>query len=121
MTVPVGCLSIDHQNLCKTNIYILTPKYQSSASSCQSFSNQGEISFDENRCGILIESSTWWTQKILNVTGKTDGVINKKDREVYIRFGSFEKSKEDISGVWNNFTMPDIKVSSIKVALYTTF
>lgn len=121
MTVPVGCLDINHLSLCKTNIYILTPEYQSSASSCQSFSNQGEISFEENRCGIIIESSTWWKQKTLTVTGKTDGVINKKDREVYIRFGSFTNNAEDISGVWNNFTMPDIKVSSIKVALYTTF
>lgn len=114
MTVPVGCLDINHLSLCKTNIYILTPEYQSSASSCQSFSNQGEISFEENRCGIIIESSTWWKQKTLTVTGKTDGVINKRDREVYIRLGSITESAEDSSGVWYNFTMPDIKVSSSK-------
>lgn len=110
VTVPVGCLDINHLSLCKTNIYILTPEYQSSASSCQSFSNQGEISFEENRCGIIIESSTWWKQKTLTVTGKTDGVINKRDREVYIRLGSITESAEDSSGVWYNFTMPDIKI-----------
>lgn len=103
------------QNLCKTSIFIITPEYQSSASSCQKFNNQGEISFDNNGCGIIIESSTWWKQTILNVTGKTDGVINKRDREVYIRLGTLStQSRADISGVWYNFTMPDIKVSSSK-------
>lgn len=110
ITVPVGCLDLNRQSLCKASIYILTPEYQSSTSSCQNFSNQGEISFEENRCGVIIESSTWWKQKILNVTGKTDGVINKRDREVYIRLGSFTESAEDSSGVWYNFTMPDIKI-----------
>lgn len=103
------------QNLCKTSIFIITPEYQSSASSCQNFKNQSEISFDENRCGIIIESSTWWKQKILNVTGKIDGVINKRDREVYIRLGTIRTpSLADSSGVWYNFTIPDIKVSSSK-------
>lgn len=105
---------MNRQSLCNANIYILTPEYQSSSSSCQNFSNQGEISFEENRCGIIIESATWWKQKILNVTGKTDGIINKRDREVYIRLGSITESAEDSSGVWYNFTMPDIKVSSSK-------
>lgn len=106
---------MDRQNLCKTSIFIITPEYQSSASSCQNFNNQGEISFEKNGCGIIIESSTWWKQTILNVTGKTDGVINKRDREVYIKLGTLRtQNPADISGVWYNFTMPDIKVSSSK-------
>lgn len=112
VTVPVGCLDVNRQYLCKTNIYILTPEYQSSTptSSCQNFSRQGDVSFDENGCGIVIESSTWWEEKVLNVTGKTDGLINMKDREVHIKLGSLRDGAEDISGVWYNFSMPDIKV-----------
>lgn len=110
VTVPVGCLDITRQSHCETSIYILTPEYQSSPSSCQNFNKQGDIIFNNNGCGIIIESSTWWEKKILNVTGKADGLINAKDRDVYIKLGSGTESKLDISGVWYNFTMPDIKV-----------
>lgn len=108
---------MNRQYLCKTNIYILTPEYQSSTptSSCQNFSRQGDVSFDENGCGIVIESSTWWEEKVLNVTGKTDGLINMKDREVHIKLGSLRDGVEDISGVWYNFSMPDIKVRANEI------
>lgn len=101
------------QSHCKTSIYILTPEYQSFPSPCPNFNKQGDIIFDDNGCGIVIDSSTWWEKKILNVTGKTDGLINAKDRDVYIRLGSGTQSKLDISGVWYNFTMPDIKVRTM--------
>lgn len=68
------------------------------------------MSFEDNFCGIIIESSNWWKEKVLNVTGKTDGLINKRDRDVFIKLASGTKSEEDLSGVWHNFTMPDIKV-----------
>lgn len=110
VTVPVGCIDQNRQYLCKTSVFILTPEYQSSTSSCQNFSKQGEVSFEENGCGIIIESSNWWKERILNVTGKTDGLINKRDRDVYIKLGSLTDSPDDISGVWYNFTMPDIKI-----------
>lgn len=111
VTVPVGCFGEDFLSHCKASIFILTPTYQSSASSCQNFSNQGEVSFDENNCGILIESSTWWEEKVLRVTGKTDGLINVRDRDVFIRLGTrTTETAEDLSGVWNNFTMPDIRI-----------
>lgn len=108
---------MNRQYLCKTNIYILTPEYQSSTptSSCQNFSRQGDVSFDENGCGIVIESSTWWEEKVLNVTGKTDDLINMKDREVHIKLGSLRDGVEDISGVWYNFSMPDIKVRANEI------
>lgn len=112
VTVPVGCLNVKRQYLCKTNIYILTPEYKPStpSSSCQNFSGQGDVSFDENGCGIVIESSTWWEEKVLNVTGNTDGLINMKDRDMYIKLGSLRDGAEDISGVWYNFSMPNIQV-----------
>ncbi|XP_065929944.1 von Willebrand factor D and EGF domain-containing protein isoform X2 [Magallana gigas] len=113
VTVPVGCLDVKRQYLCKTNIYILTPEYKPStpSSSCQNFSGQGDVFFDENGCGIVIESSTWWEEKVLNVTGNTDGLINMKDRDMYIKLGSLRDGAEDISGVWYNFSMPNIQIS----------
>lgn len=115
VTVPVGCIDQNRQYLCKTSVFILTPEYQSSTSSCQNFSKQGEVSFEENGCGIIKESSNWWKERILNVTGKTDGLINKRDRDVFIKLGSLTESPDDISGVWYNFTMPDIKVFQLLI------
>lgn len=111
VTVPVGCLDMNRQYLCKTNIYILTPEYQSSLSSCQI--KQGEVFFEENKCGIIIESSTWWEEKVLNVTGKIDGIVNMRNRDVNIKLGSITESPDDISGVWYNYTLPDIKVRTL--------
>lgn len=111
VTVPVGCLDMNRQYLCKTNIYILTPEYQSSLSSCQI--KQGEVFFEENKCGIIIESSTWWEEKVLNVTGKIDGIVNMRKRDVNIKLGSITESPDDISGVWYNYTLPDIKVRTL--------
>lgn len=51
----------------------------------------------------------------MNVTGKTDGLINMKDREVHIKLGSLRDGVEDISGVWYNFSMPDIKVRANEI------
>lgn len=119
VTVPVGCFDEDFRGLCKASIFILTPMYQSSASSCQNFSNQGEVSFDEKGCGILIESSTWWEDKVLKVTGKTDGLINVRDRDVFIKLGTrTTKIAEDLSGVWDNFTMPDIRVCTLALCFF---
>jgi hypothetical protein len=100
------------QQLCKNRIFVLTPEYQSTVGACQNYSGQGGVTFEENECGILIESSTWWHKKILNVTGKADGLINARDRDLNIRLGALTDSAEDPSGVWFNFTMPDIKVAS---------
>lgn len=111
VTVPVGCLDMNRQYLCKTNIYILTPEFQSSLSSCQI--KQGEVFFEENKCGIIIESSTWWEEKVLNVTGKIDGIVNMRNRDVNIKLGSITESPDDISGVWYNYTLPDIKVRTL--------
>lgn len=111
VTVPVGCLDMNRQYLCKTNIYILTPEYQSSLSTCQI--KQGEVFFEENKCGIIIESSTWWEEKVLNVTGKIDGIVNMRNRDVNIKLGSITESPDDISGVWYNYTLPDIKVRTL--------
>lgn len=111
VTVPVGCLDVNRQYLCKTNIYILTPEYQSSLSTCQI--KQGEVFFEENKCGIIIESSTWWEEKVLNVTGKIDGIVNMRNRDVNIKLGSITESPDDISGVWYNYTLPDIKVRTL--------
>lgn len=33
-----------------------------------------------------------------------------KDRDVHIKLGILRDGVEDISGVWYNFTLPDIKV-----------
>lgn len=119
VTVPVGCFDEKFRSLCKASIFILTPTYQSSASSCQNFSNQGEVSFDENGYGILIESSTWWEEKVLKVTGKTDGLINMRDRDVFIRLGTrTTETAVDLSGVWNNFTMPDIRVCTSTLSFF---
>lgn len=117
VTVPVGCFDEDSLSHCKASIFILTPTYRSSASSCQNFSDQGEVSFDEKNCGILIESSTWWEENVLKVTGKTDGLINVRDRDVFIRLGT-TKTAVDFSGVWNNFTMPDIRVCALFALLF---
>lgn len=106
----MGCLDINLLSHCKTDIFVLTPVYQSSIGSCLNFSGQGGISFTDGTCGIEIKSSTWWEEKNLTVTAKTDGLINVKDRDVYVRLGSIIESVEDTSGVWYNFTMPDIKV-----------
>lgn len=110
VTVPVGCLDINLLSHCKTNIFVLTPVYQSSIGSCLNFSGQGGISFTDGTCGIVIESSTWWEEKNLTVNAKTDGLINVKDRDVYVRLGTIIESVADTSGVWHNFTMPDIKI-----------
>lgn len=106
----MGCFDLNSQRHCQTNIFVLTPEYQSAIGSCQNFSSQGGVSFHEGKCGIQIESSKWWEEKTLTVTGKTDGLINIKDRDVYVKLGSITDSVEDTSGVWYNFTMPDIKV-----------
>lgn len=93
--------------------------YQSSIGSCQNFSSQGGISFQKEKCGIVIKSSTWWEEKSLKVIGKTDGLINVGERDVYVKLGSKTESTADPSGVWHNFTMPDIKVCKINlVALF---
>lgn len=112
VTVPVGCFDINNTDHCNANIFLLTPEYQSAVSSCQSLRGQGEVSFKENKCGILIQSSTWWHKKTLNVTGKTDGLINVRNRDINIRLGAQTISAGDPSGVWYNFTMPDIKVGN---------
>lgn len=113
VTVPLGCFDINHQNNCKTSIFLLTPEYHSSTNSCKPLSKQGDLAFDEKGCGIVIESSTWWDEKILNVTGKSDGFINyPKDRNLNIKLGSKTNSPDDPSKVWFNSTMPDIKVST---------
>lgn len=119
VTVPVGCYDGNWRSFCNAIIYILTPTYQSSVDSCKHFSYQGEVSFDENGCGIQIESSTWWEKKVLKVTGKTDGLINMKDRDVFIRLG-IRKTEiaEDLSGVWNNFSMPDIRVCTLTLSFF---
>lgn len=111
----MGCFDINRQQMCKNRIYVLTPEYQSAVGSCQNYTGQGGVSFEENECGILIESSTWWHKKILNVTGKPDGLINARDRDTNIRLGTQTFSAEDPSGVWFNFTMPDIKVGCNRV------
>lgn len=117
VTVPVGCFNENTRSLCNAFIYILTPTYQSSASLCQNVSYQGEVSFDENGCGILIESSTWWEEKVLEVTGKADGLINVGDRDVFIRLGTTKtESGVDLSRAWDNFTMPDIRVCTLALA-----
>lgn len=117
VTVPVGCFSEGSLTHCEASIFILTPTYQSSVSSCQNFSTQAEVSFEEKNCGILIESSTWWEEKVLKVTGKTDGLINVRDRDVFIRLGTrTTKTAVDLSGVWNNFTMPDIRVCTLTLS-----
>lgn len=51
----------------------------------------------------------------MNVTGKTDGLINMKDRDVYIKLESVRDGEEDISGVWYNFSMLDIKVRANEI------
>lgn len=80
------------------------------------------MSFEDNFCGIIIESSNWWKEKVLNVNGKTDGLINnQKNRDVFIKLASGTKSKEDRSGVWHNFTMPDIKVFQFIFGLNSFF
>lgn len=71
VTVPVGCFDISHQNICETSIFLFTPEYRSSTISCKLLSNQGGLAFGQKGCGIVIESSTWWEDKILNVTGKS--------------------------------------------------
>lgn len=106
----MGCFDLNSQHHCQTNIFVLTPEYQASIGSCQNFSSQGGVSFKEGKCGILIESSKWWEEKTLTVTGKTDGLINANNRDVYVKLGSITDSVADTSGVWYNFTMPDIKV-----------
>lgn len=111
VTVPIGCFDINRQKNCKTSIFLQTPEYRSSTNSCKPLSNQGDLAFDEKGCGIVIESSTWWEEKILNVTGKSDRLINyPKDRNLNIKLGSKTNSPEDPSKVWYNFTMPDIKI-----------
>lgn len=117
VTVPVGCFNINLQNYCKTSIFLLTPEYQSSTNSCKPISKQGDLALDEKGCGIVIESSTWWEEKILNVTGKSDGLINSPgDRNFNIKLGSITESPVDISRVWYNFTMPDIKVCTLNIS-----
>lgn len=113
VTVPIGCFDINRQNNCKTSIFLQTPEYRSSTNSCKPLRNQGDLAFDEKGCGIVIESSAWWEEKILNVTGKSDRLINDpRERNLNIKLGSITNSPEDPSKVWYNFTMPDIKVST---------
>lgn len=109
----MGCYDLKDERRCQISIFVLTPVYQSSSGSCQHFSSRGGVSFQEEKCGIVINSSTWWEERFLKVTGKTDGMINMKDREVYVKLGSITDSAEDASRVWYNFTMPDIKVCKI--------
>lgn len=109
----MGCFNLNLQSQCQTSIFVLTPVFQSSIKSCQDFSSQGGVSFQEEKCGIVINSSSWWKEKNLTVTGKTDGLINVKDRDVYVKLGSIRNSFADRSGVWYNFTMPDIKVGKM--------
>uniref|UniRef100_K1S2Q3 Uncharacterized protein n=1 Tax=Magallana gigas TaxID=29159 RepID=K1S2Q3_MAGGI len=85
--------------------------FQLESNSCKPLSNQGDLAFDEKGCGIVIESSAWWEEKILNVTGKSDRLINHpRDRNLNIKLGSITNSPEDPSKVWYNFTMPDVKI-----------
>ncbi|XP_062607020.1 von Willebrand factor D and EGF domain-containing protein-like [Saccostrea cucullata] len=109
VSVPVGCFNIGFKEGCFAHLYIFTPEYQDQVGACQNYTEQGPVSFDDKACGIEIRSSSWWLSKTLNVTGKTDGFINAKDRDVFIRLGS-ERNGMDPSGVWDNVTIPDIKV-----------
>ncbi|XP_061195273.1 von Willebrand factor D and EGF domain-containing protein-like [Saccostrea echinata] len=109
VTVPVGCFNVEFKAGCLASIYLLTPEYQLHVGACGNYTEQGAVSFEDNACGIEIRTSTWWLKKILNVTGKTDGLINNRDRDVNIRLGA-KTNGMDPSGVWDNFTMPDIKI-----------
>ncbi|XP_062607103.1 uncharacterized protein LOC134268875, partial [Saccostrea cucullata] len=90
VTVPVGCFDVDRRILCGVDVYLQTPSYQSSVSSnpCVNFTGQGSITFKKNGCGMTITSSTWWQKLNLNVTGKTDGLVNFRRRGVNLKLGT---------------------------------
>ncbi|XP_062588306.1 von Willebrand factor D and EGF domain-containing protein-like [Saccostrea cucullata] len=110
VTVPVGCIAKSFQSGCDGLIYLLTPIYQSSIQQCTNFSNSDVISFEENHCGILVKGLSWNSTVRLNVTGNVDNLINIADRETNIRLGTTTTNGMDPSRVWDNITMPDIKV-----------
>ncbi|XP_061187357.1 von Willebrand factor D and EGF domain-containing protein-like [Saccostrea echinata] len=110
VTVPVGCIAKSFQSNCDALIYLLTPTYQSNIQQCTNFSNSDVISFKENHCGMLVKGTSWNSTVRLNVTGNVDNLINIADRETNIRLGTTTTNGMDPSRVWDNITMPDIKV-----------
>ncbi|XP_061187077.1 von Willebrand factor D and EGF domain-containing protein-like [Saccostrea echinata] len=111
VTVPVGCFNTTFRTGCDVEVYLQTPNIQTNVGSCQDYTGQGPIAFKEKGCGITIKSSTWRQKQTFKVTGKTDGLVNLKDREVNLRLGTKTESRTDVSGVWLNFTMPNIKIN----------
>ncbi|XP_034326433.2 von Willebrand factor D and EGF domain-containing protein isoform X1 [Magallana gigas] len=109
VTYPVECTFSAYEDSYKTFISVLTPYYQPTIDTCRNIQSTEAILFKENLCGIVISSSSWRESKVLNVTGNIDNLINAKDRDIYIRLGIFNTTT-DLSGAWNNVTIPDIKI-----------
>lgn len=99
---------------------MLTPYYQPTVDTCRNIQSTEAVLFEENLCGIVISSSSWRDSKVLNLTGNIDNLINEEDREIYIRLGNFNTTT-DLSGAWNNVTIPDIKVCNQDTKLMLSF
>lgn len=109
VTYPVECTHCAYESIQKTVISMLTPFYQPTIDTCQNIQSTEAVLFKENLCGIVILSSSWRESKVLNLTGNIDNLINKEDKEIYIRLGNFNNTI-DRSGAWYNVTIPDIKI-----------
>ncbi|XP_048772651.2 von Willebrand factor D and EGF domain-containing protein-like [Ostrea edulis] len=110
VTVPVGCIGVNRQHQCSVGVYLRTPEYQSAGKQCSNYANRNSISFDRHGCGIEINSLSWNSRKSLNITGNVDNMVNKDEREIFIRLGVNNSNTEDASRVWDNVTIPDIQV-----------
>lgn len=120
VTVPVGCIGVNRQHQCSVGVYLRTPEYQSAGKQCSNYANRNSISFDRHGCGIEINSLSWNSRKSLNITGNVDNMVNKDEREIFIRLGVNNSKTEDASRVWDNVTIPDIQVFLSFTLLFPT-
>ncbi|XP_063436540.1 von Willebrand factor D and EGF domain-containing protein-like [Mytilus trossulus] len=121
-TLPIGCFYQEGINVqrsksgCFVGLYNGVPKYQSTddnevVCSDESFV-QSNLEFDEQECRLTIPHVGWSNSYFINVTGVSDGIVNKVDRIVFLRLYTTidHANKEDILKIWNSIHLPDLKI-----------
>ncbi|CAG2252440.1 unnamed protein product [Mytilus edulis] len=94
-TLPIGCVYQKGINLhrskseCFVGLYNGVPKYQKTVNddfdcSYETFV-QSKLEFAEQDCRLTIPHIGWSSSYFINVTGVSDGIVNKVDRIVFLR------------------------------------
>ncbi|XP_052084362.1 uncharacterized protein LOC127721632 [Mytilus californianus] len=121
-TLPIGCSYQEGINVqksksgCYVGLYNGVPKYQSTANNEVVCSDetfvQTKLEFAQQNCRLKIPHVGWSSSYFINVTGVSDGIVNKVDRIVFLRlYTTIDRAnKKDGLQIWNSIHLPDIKI-----------